>query len=119
MSQSWLLLFALAAGCVGVDATDDSEDTDLSDTEQAVWDGSGEAEGETIVVQSGLDLCWAGRCWPSHWPTDPGPHSDDGGHGESGVGHGGGGAPRGKTGPHPGPERVHPGADLGAVLRLL
>jgi len=87
MRQSWLLMFALAAGCVAVDAT---EDADLSETEQAVWDGSGEAEGETILVQGGLDPCWAGLCWPTNWPTDPDPgYTGDGGHGGGGVSPGG------------------------------
>jgi hypothetical protein len=76
MRYAGLLVLALAASCGAVDAADD----EASETEQAVWDGSGEAEGETVVVHSGgLDSCWAGLCWPSSWPTDPGPgYSGDG-----------------------------------------
>lgn len=95
MRYAGLLVFALAMNCVAADV----EDEEVSETEQAMWDGSGEAEGETILVQGGLDPCWAGRCWPSSWPTDPGPsNTGDGGHG------GGGGIGRGDTGkadPHP------------------
>src|SRR5690349_12212857 len=87
-----LLMFALAAGCVAVDRAEEAENANLSEAEQAVWDGSEEAEGETVIVQSGLDPCWAGRCWPSSWPTDPGPGytGDDPGAGGA-VGQGGAG----------------------------
>lgn len=78
-----------------VEAAEDEED---SETEQAVWNGSSwDSEGETIMVQGGLDLCWTGLCWPTSWPTtNPGP-----GHiGEDGGG-GGGGHGSGVADPHP------------------
>lgn len=54
MRHSGLMVLALAAGCVAVDA---AEDADFSEAEQAVWDGSSWAEGETVIVQGGLDSC--------------------------------------------------------------
>jgi hypothetical protein len=92
MRYAGLLVLALAASCVAEDAAEDEES---SETEQAIWDGSGEAEGETVVVHSGgLDSCWAGLCWPSNWPTDPGPGYSGDGAGGGGAGGHGGGSPR-------------------------
>lgn len=88
MRHSGLMVLALAASCVAVDA---AEDADFSETEQAEWNGSNwDSEGETIHVQGGLDPCWAGLCWPSSWPTDPGPGYTGEGGGGGGGGHGGG-----------------------------
>jgi len=92
-----LVMFSFAVGCVAVDSAEEAENANLSEAEQAVWDGSGEAEGETVIIQGGLDSCWAGLCWPSNWPTDPGPGytGDDG--------PGGGRGPGGDPGDHGGP----------------
>ena len=108
MRYAGILVLTLAASCVAVDATEDAE---TSETEQAVWDGSEEAEGETILVQGGLDPCWAGLCWPSSWPADPGPgHTDDGPGAGGAVGHGGAG-PRWDKNSSGEPEPIPPRKD--------
>jgi len=94
MRYAGTLVLTLAASCVAVDAAEDEES---SETEQAVWDGEG--EGETVVVQGGLDSCWAGLCWPNSWPADPGPgYTGDRGGGAGGHG---GGHPGGEADPNP------------------
>ena len=103
MRYAGLLVLALAASCVGAAA-----DEEASETEQAMWDGSGEADGETIRVQGGLDSCWAGLCWPSSWSIDPGPgYSGDfpGGAGGHGIG---GPKPDGGPGPQPARKECFP-----------
>ena len=94
MRRMALLVLTLAAGCIAVDAAEDEED---SETEQSMWDGSSwDGDGESIVVQGGLDPCWTGLCWPTSWPTDPGPsYTGDAG------GPGGGGQEGGAADPHP------------------
>jgi hypothetical protein len=97
MSYAGLLVLALAASCVAADVVD----VESSETEQAVWDGSSEGGSETIVVHSGgLDSCWAGLCWPSSWPTGPGP----GNVGDGGPGGGRSAGDAGKPHPVPAPE---------------